>query len=169
MGMLNSEKYVVPSSVSGRWVCLIPRTVVPLCVSGRSVCLITARKRSCVKVLFLHLSVSHSVHRWVSASVHTGYTPWADTPLGRHPPGQTPHWADIPPVQCMLGYTDCTHPTGMHSCFENCSTFICLWKMRTLGLNSLMSLERRTSLWLEQESFNRLRKLFLRRFLTLFQ
>ena len=23
-------------------------------------------------------------------------TPWADTPLGRHPPGQTPPWADTP-------------------------------------------------------------------------
>ena len=83
-------------------------------------------------------------------SVHLGRPPgqtprWADipradTPLGRHPP------ADTPPAQCMLGYTppcpghagihtpscpvhagihapllaataaDGTHPTGMHSC-----------------------------------------------------
>ena len=45
--------------------------------------IITARKRSCGKVMFLHLSVSHSVHRGVSA-IH----PRADTPLGRHPPGK---------------------------------------------------------------------------------
>ena len=33
-----------------------------------------------------------------------GYTPWAETPLGRHPPQQTATAADS------------THPTGMHSC-----------------------------------------------------
>ena len=48
----------------------------------------TVRKRSCGKVMFLHLSVSHSVHGGVSTSVHAGiHTPQADTPLlGRHPP-----------------------------------------------------------------------------------
>ena len=38
-----------------------------------------------------------------------------DTPMGRHPPRQTP------PTQCMLGYgqqAGGTHPTGMYSCFE---------------------------------------------------
>ena len=35
-------------------------------------------QRSCVKVMFLHLSVSHSIHR--------GWSPWADTPLGQTPP-----------------------------------------------------------------------------------
>ena len=41
----------------------------------------TARKQSCGKVMFLHLSVSHSVH-----------LPWTHTPspLGRHPTRQTP-------------------------------------------------------------------------------
>ena len=39
-----------------------------------------------VKVMFLHLSVSHSVHRGLSASVHAGI----------HPPGRHP-----PPAQCM--------------------------------------------------------------------
>ena len=37
--------------------------------------------------------------------------PWADTPLGRHPP-----WAE-PPYQ-MATAAEGTHPTGMHSCFE---------------------------------------------------
>ena len=58
---------------------------------------ITARKRSCRKVMFLHLSVSHSVHRGVSAQCMLGYTPpRAETP-GQTPPGQTPPWADTPP------------------------------------------------------------------------
>ena len=59
------------------------------------------RKRSCEKIMFLHLSVSHSVHRGVSASVHAGITspltpPWAYTPLGRHtlPLGRAPPPAD---------------------------------------------------------------------------
>ena len=62
------------------------------------VILVTVRKRSCGKVMFLHLSVSHSLHggRGVSPLVHAGQTlpsrhPRADTPygqipLGRHPP-----------------------------------------------------------------------------------
>ena len=74
------------------------------------------------------------------------HTPWADTPLDRHPPGQTPPWTDTslgrhplpsacwdthfsakcmleytrPPAQCILGYgqqAGGTHPTGMHSFF----------------------------------------------------
>ena len=49
----------------------------------------TARKRSCGKVMFLHLSVSHSVHMGV------GVQPPRQTlldrhRLGRHPPRQTP-------------------------------------------------------------------------------
>ena len=67
------------------------------------------------KVVFLHVSVCHSVHRGVSASVHAGIhlpgadIPWEQTatppvqtippPWTRHPPEQTP------PVQCMLGDT----------------------------------------------------------------
>ena len=87
--------------------------------------------------MFLHLSVSHSVHGGVSASGPGGvcYTPRpeqtpprADTPR-EDPPEQTdtpwadtpPPWADTnPPVQCMLGYGQQAggmHPTGMHSCF----------------------------------------------------
>ena len=52
----------------------------------------TVRKRSCGKVIFLHLSVSHSVHRGVSAQCMLGiHHPQADSP-----PGQTPSWADPP-------------------------------------------------------------------------
>ena len=78
--------------------------------------LFTVRKRSCGKLMFLRMSVSHSVHmRGVYPSMH-----WGRHPPGRHPPGQTP------PPQCMLGYThlrlpvataaDGKHPTEMHSC-----------------------------------------------------
>ena len=47
------------------------------------------------KVMFLHLSVSHSVHRRVSASVHAGirHPSWADSPP---PQEQTPLWTDTP-------------------------------------------------------------------------
>ena len=76
--------------------------------------------------MFLHLSVSHSVHGGVCLSAcWDTHTP-RQTPL----PRQTPHppWQTHPPAQCMLGYTPCpvhagidtataadvTHPTGMH-------------------------------------------------------
>ena len=54
-----------------------------------------------VKVMFLHLSVSHSVHR--------GKSTWAGTPRQVHPPGRhTPPGTYTPrqvtPWQCMLGY-----------------------------------------------------------------
>ena len=48
--------------------------------------------------MFLHLSVSHSVHRrgaYPSACWDTP-PPWADTPLGRHP------WADNPTSRWLL-------------------------------------------------------------------
>ena len=71
------------------------------------------------KVMFLHLSVSHSVHRGVSASVHAGIPPLGS----RHPPEQTPSssrhppGADPPPGAETATAADGTHPTGMHSCF----------------------------------------------------
>ena len=55
-------------------------------------CLITVRKRSCGKVMFLHLSVSHSVHKGgvcLSACWDTHTSPGRHPPA-RHPPGQTP-------------------------------------------------------------------------------
>ena len=65
--------------------------------------------------MFLHLSVSHSVHR----GEYLGPPPRAGThtPRGRYPPGRYPR----PRPQCMLGYgqqAGGTHPTGMHSCFR---------------------------------------------------
>ena len=80
-----------------------------------------------VKVMFLHLSVSHSVHRGEYLGRYPldrhplgKYTPWAGTPPGQvHPLAGTPHGQVHTPQQCMLGYgqqADGTHPTGMHSC-----------------------------------------------------
>ena len=56
--------------------------------------IVTVRKRSCGKVMFLHLSVSHSVHGGGCPSAC-----W-DTPLG-----------------LTATAADGTHPTGMHACF----------------------------------------------------
>ena len=62
---------------------------------------------SCGKVMFLHLSVSHSIHGGVSsASVYAGI----HTSLGRHPPEQTPPWAETPPGLTPPGQT----PPGRH-------------------------------------------------------
>ena len=77
--------------------------------------------RSCGKVMFLHLCVSHSVHRGVCVSQHAlgqtppgqtllGRQPPSDTPLGRHPPTPTVYpsmyWGDTPCVsQHALGQT----------------------------------------------------------------
>ena len=71
----------------------------------------TVRKWSCRKVMFLHLSVSHSVHRGVSASVHAGiyYPLLGRHPLGRHPPGQTPPC----PVHAGI-HTPCPLHAGIH-------------------------------------------------------
>ena len=79
----------------------------------------TVCKRSCGKVMFLHLSVSHSVYGGVSTSVHAGIQPPEQTPpcpvhAGIHTPLPSACWDthplssacwDTPPAQCMLGYT----------------------------------------------------------------
>ena len=71
------------------------------------ICMFTIRKRSCRKVMFLHLSVSHSIHRGVSGLVHVGDT----QPPGQTPPsGQTPFWADTPP-----GRPPCPVHAGIHT------------------------------------------------------
>ena len=71
--------------------------------------LITARRRSLRRLRF-HSCLS--VHRGVSAPLHTGnHIPPGQTDAD-NPSGQTTH-------QCMLGYgqqAGGTHPTGMHSC-----------------------------------------------------
>ena len=82
----------------------------------------TARKRSCGKVMFLHLSVIHSLHRGrrcVSQHVMGMYTP-----LGRHSPTQPSHWTQPSPGHTPSLCTPTpetaseaggTHPTGVHS------------------------------------------------------
>ena len=73
------------------------------------------------KVMFLHLSVSHSVHRGLSGR-HTspGRHPQADTPLGRHPPGRHTTPGQTPlgqkPFPPAATAADGTHRTGMLSC-----------------------------------------------------
>ena len=68
--------------------------------------------------MFLHLSVSHSVHRVGTAPLHAGIHPlgrhppghtpprqtlsWADTPLGRHPSDQIPPGTDTPQADPSL-------------------------------------------------------------------
>ena len=56
--------------------------------------------------MFLHLSVSHPVHRGVYISACIG----ADTPSGRHPLGRHPS------AQCMLGHTH-THTLLPSACW----------------------------------------------------
>ena len=92
----------------------------------------TVRKQSCRKVMFLHLSVSHSVHGGCITAC-TGQTPLLDrhTLLGRHPPPRPVHagihtplpnacWDTHTPAQCMLWYillpNACwdTHTPGIH-------------------------------------------------------
>ena len=99
--------------------------------------------------MFLHLSVSHSVHRG-SASVHAGIppprsrhpsgadTPWEQTPPEQthpsppppgsiHPPEQIPPLEQThPPRAETATAADGTHPTGMHSC-----SFFNFWFLRT--------------------------------------
>ena len=74
--------------------------------------------------MFLHLSVSHSVHGGgVSAPVHAGiHTPHLSRhpSLGRHPPpllADTSPLGGHPPQQTATA-ADGTHPTGMHSCWQ---------------------------------------------------
>ena len=99
----------------------------------------TALKRSCGKVMFLHLSVSHSIHGDVrgygsgvcvsgSGGVYnpSGHTPpchtsWPHTSLGhtpRHPSGHTPSPGPTQPPPHYGEQPGGTHPTGMLSCFN---------------------------------------------------
>ena len=95
-------------------------------------------QRTCGKVMFLHLSVSHSVPRGLSAT----------HPPGRHPPsrppGQTSPLGIHLAVQCMLGYGQKAggmHPTRMNNCFSILSIsndgifihFSCLWFSCVVG------------------------------------
>ena len=80
--------------------------------------------------MFLHLSVSHSVHKGECLpQCMLGYThpspgqksPWVDTPQADTLPGKTPPGRHPLPVHAgidMATAADGTHPTGMHSCFS---------------------------------------------------
>ena len=81
----------------------------------------------CCKVMFLHLSVSHSVHGgrgsvWLWVRETLGHTPWTPTP-----PEHTP-WTETP-LSIEAGGA---HPTGMHSC-SLCSPYC--WKNGRLALD----------------------------------
>ena len=63
------------------------------------------------KVIFLHLSVIHSVHRGRgSASVHAGIPPRADTPRADNPPGAD---SPAPPEQTPPRAPEQTPPPGV--------------------------------------------------------
>ena len=104
----------------------------------RSVCFY----RPQMKVMFLHLSVSHSVHRGLSAPVHAGIPappdqrqtpqgpeaappgsrpPEANTPSSRHPPG-----VDIPPGEDLPCHNACWEiqaTSGQYSFYWNAYLF----------------------------------------------
>ena len=83
----------------------------------------------CGKVMFLYLSVILST--WgMSAGIHTPRQtppapeqtpPWSNTPWQTAPWADTPWQAPPPGQTCSPAVTavDGTHPTGMHSCFQN--------------------------------------------------
>ena len=110
--------------------------------------LITGRNEVVAKVIFLHLSVIHSVHRGVCLSAcwdtTTPLPPGADTPpppTSRHPQRADPPGADTPSLQeqtpprsrppgpdpprkqtAAYGLRAAgTHPPGMLSCFQKFS------------------------------------------------
>ena len=76
---------------------------------------ITARKRSCGKVMFLHLSVILFTGG-VSTSGCGGCLPLVPGGLPLGLGGYTPR-ADTPPVEITIEAGG-THPTGMHSCLS---------------------------------------------------
>ena len=116
---------------------------------------ITGRNEVVAKVIFLHLSVIHSVHGGGLPQCMLGYHPPGVDPLGADPPGSRPSQGadpppgpDTPPEQTPPGTTPQeqtppptrpprkqtpayglraagTHPTGMHSCSFIC--FVCLF------------------------------------------
>ena len=83
----------------------------------RSLRIFTGRNEVVAKVMFLQVSVIHSVHRGVLWR-NQGEPP----PLraGRTPPGrETPPGWETPPRKQTPAYglrAASTHPTGMHSC-----------------------------------------------------
>ena len=62
----------------------------------------------CTRVLFLHLSVSHSVHRG-------GLLQGVPGPVGK---GIWPGGVETPPPHVTATAAGGAHPTGMHSCYS---------------------------------------------------
>ena len=101
----------------------------------RLINIITVRKRSCGKVVFLHLSVGHFVHRGCLLQCMLGYSsrqthPWANTPLGRYPrqtpPRQTSLWADTPRADTPPGRHPLpadSHCSGRYASYMNAFLF----------------------------------------------
>ena len=95
------------------------------CRSGYTDCPNYRPQTKFAKVMFLHLSVSHSVHGGgCLPQCMLGYTHplGTDTPPRiRHPPGSR-----HPPCAVHAGrygqQSDGTHPTGMQTCIENIFT-----------------------------------------------
>ena len=97
--------------------------------------------------------VCHSVNRGCLADTPLAWhplpradmvrPPWADTLLGRHPPGQTP-WEEhlgrhlSPPSPVTATAADGTHSTGMHSCSQLLSDFKEFWRNFTLRLRNII-------------------------------
>ena len=108
---------------------------------------------SCNKVMFLHVSVILSTGGvWQTPpwpDTPPGQTPpppgrHGQTPLGRHPPGQTP-WEEplgrhLPPPPSTVTATaaDGTHSTRMHSCSQLLSDFKEFWRNFTLRLRNII-------------------------------
>ena len=90
---LNVSLSNVPHVTSQTFLSAVPHRRLNL-PSPPHACFINYRPQIWGKVMFLHLSVSHSVHRRVY------------TPLGRHPP--------LPETATEAG---ASHPTRMHSCY----------------------------------------------------
>ena len=106
---------VIGKGDGGRITVLVGR-----CLHVPCVILVTATKFA--KIMFLHLSVSHSVH-WGGGVPHPGESASGGSASmgegGLHPAGEG-GWADIPPPD-TTGYgqrAGGTHLTGMHSCLR---------------------------------------------------
>ena len=72
--------------------------------------IITVHKQSCGNVMFLHLSVSHSVQRGESAPVHAGihHSPGRHRhPLGRHPPSRQLLLRTVRTLLECIFFTEC--------------------------------------------------------------
>ena len=113
----------------------------------------TGRNEVVAKVIFLHLSVIHSVHRGGRGlpQCMMGYhPPGSRHPRSRHPPDQTPPGPgtprpgtppdQTPPRKQTPAYglrAAGTHPTGMHSCLVWCLlSFFFNLNMKSLSLRS---------------------------------